>query len=67
MILLVLLGAGLLVIEFNQPQNGLSFPPYSKEGIKIENETVYSNGTVYFSARCYFTSYGLPEPDGDQY
>lgn len=62
-----MLGAGLLVIEFIQPQDRLRFPPYSKQGIKIENEAVYRNGTVYFTARCYFKSYGLPKPNGDLY
>ncbi len=66
-ILLVLLGAGVLVIELIQPQNRIGLFPYARKGIEIENEAVYRNGTVHFTARCYFESYGLPRPTGDQF
>lgn len=64
----MLLGAGLLVIEFIRPQPRLHFPPNSEEGIEIENEVVCKNGTVRFTARCHFKSHGgYPRPTGDQY
>ncbi|MHA2096561.1 MAG: hypothetical protein ACW98F_18235 [Candidatus Hodarchaeales archaeon] len=66
-ILLTLLGAGMLVTEILRSQNRFGLPPYAREGIKIENVAVYRNGTVHFTARCYFISYGLPRPTGDQY
>ena len=66
-ILFALLGAGILVIDYIQPQNGAELPSYSKQGIQIENEAVYSNGTIYFTARCFFEGHGLPKPTGDQY
>jgi hypothetical protein len=66
-ILLTLLGAGMLVTEILRSQNRFGLPPYAREGIEIENEAIYENGTVYFTARCYFISYGLPKPTGDQF
>lgn len=68
MTLLVLLSTGIVVTELFLPRNRSLFPPYASEGIKIENEAVYRNGTVHFTARCYFKSYGgYPRPSGDQY
>lgn len=67
----MLLGAGLLVIQFirpQHPQHKITLPPYAEEGIEIENEVVYKNRTVRFTARCYFISHGgYPRPTGDQF
>ena len=56
-----------MIVHYLQPQNGARIPPYARQGIKIENGLVYTNGSVFFTAHCYFISYGLPEPSGDQY
>ncbi|MFW9853892.1 MAG: hypothetical protein ACFFFG_02485 [Candidatus Thorarchaeota archaeon] len=63
-----MIGIGILVIGFVRPQNRTSLLPHADQGIRIENEAVYINGTVHFTARSYFLSYGgYPRPSGDQY
>ena len=42
--------------------------PYAHFGLKITDEEVYTNGTIRFTAYCYFDSYGgFPIPEDDLY